>query len=137
MMKLNEKNSASGKQNELRETLNALRNVSGSFNPDAEPVKKILLYKIASYRIHNPKIIFEYHQQLLFHLAYPHGKELLNIAQHELSRMAAEAQAGFYGTNKQVKLQLTNTGIANTEINVSFSFHFVKWLDTEFPDTVS
>lgn len=137
MMKLNEKNPGAGKLNELRETLNALRNVSGSFNSDAEPVKKTLLHKIASCKIHNPKIIFEYHQLLLFHLAYPQSKELLNTAQHELNRMAAEAQAGFYGTNKLVKLQLTNTGIANTQINVSFSFHFVKWLVTEFREAIS
>src|SRR4029078_7416535 len=43
----------------------------------------------------------------------------------------------FDGKNKRKKTQLTNTGIANTGLNVSFSFDLVKWLEDKFQNDVS
>jgi len=121
---------------ELEELLKSLRSVCNTFEDEASMKKKKILQEIASVKLNHPKTLLEYHQLLLFLSAYPQNKELLTLTEKELKRAALSAKELFEGKNERRRTQLVNTGIANTQLNVSFSFHFVNWLLEEFHDDV-
>jgi len=121
---------------EPEEQLKSLRSISNVFDDDALAKKKKLIREVSLQKLRQPKKLFEYHQLLLFLCAYPQSKDVLTIAEAELRRVAISAKKIFDEKNERLRTQLVNTGIANTQVNVSFSFHFVKWLLLSFPDDV-
>ncbi|HYV94379.1 MAG TPA: hypothetical protein VE978_21585 [Chitinophagales bacterium] len=126
----------SSSQFELKKQLQSLRSICNVFDEQALMKKKQLLSEISLSKLNQPKKLFEYHQLLLFLSAYPQSKELLLLAEKELHRVAASAKEIFDGKNERLRTQLVNTGIANTQLNISFSFHFVNWLLEEFHEDV-
>jgi len=121
-------------QFELKDQLKSLRDCCNTFDSDALVRKKHILNEIASLKINHPILLVEYHQLLLFLCTHPQSKELLMLAEKELQRIATSAKEIFEGKNERLRTQLMNTGIAGTQLNVSFSFHFVRWLIEAFRD---
>lgn len=114
-----------------------LRDLGGRFGEDWEERKMDLLQQMTTLKINDVKTLIEYHDCLLFYLAYPENKELMQFALGELHRTAAVARDMFNGKNVSKRIQLTGTGIAFTQLNVAFSFNLVEWLVNRFPRSVS
>lgn len=136
MLKQKGKLSALLKKDRAGESIKFLRSVCNRFDDAAEKEIEKLLQVLASAGFNNSKLILEYHQLLLFLCAYPRSKNSLLLAEKELCRLATLAKEIYVGKNEGRRRQLENAGIANTQLNVSFSFHLVKWLLEEFHDDV-
>lgn len=85
--------------------------------------------------ITRPRVLVEYHDLLLFLLAFPPGKADHDRARSELDRIAALA-ARMADRNAAHRHALTNTGIAGTPTYAPFSIDLARWLITEFPGEV-
>lgn len=135
MQRPRERKAATGR-NVAAKKIKSLRSVCSRFDDNAELEIEGLLRQLASIRVKHSKLILEYHQLLLFLSAYPQNKSLFQLAESELNRVEALVREVFTGKNESLRRQLINTGIANTELNVSFSFHLVNWLVEEFQKDV-
>ena len=136
MTRKREKYSTEITQKNFGGKMKLLSAVCNSFDKVAERKKSKLLQSFASFKSNHPGTLIEYHQLLLFLCAYPQSKNILTLAKKELQRVATVTKEIFEGKNERLREQLVNTGIANTQINASFSFHLVKWLQAAFTDDV-
>src|SRR5580765_7372033 len=78
-----------------KEEVIRLRNRSNRFGHEWTTAKKQLIEQIAGKTISEASVLIAYHDCLLFLLAYPENRELLDLAQEELQRVAAYATAVF------------------------------------------
>ncbi|MBA2422334.1 MAG: hypothetical protein H0V61_03830 [Chitinophagales bacterium] len=114
-----------------------LRLASNHFGGDSAQMKIELLKKAAHFNISNIKFHVQYHDCLLFLLAYAENKKLFDLANAELLRVAAITRQYSERKNERLQIQLTGTGMAFTQVNVAFSFDMAKWLANSFPHDVS
>jgi hypothetical protein len=99
--------------------------------------KKQLLEQAARSDISKIKLLIDYHNCLLFLLAYPESKELFDLADAELLRVASITRKYSVGKNERLQFQLTGTGLVHTPVNVAFSLDMAKWLADKYPGHVS
>ncbi|MBA2407595.1 MAG: hypothetical protein H0V65_06340 [Chitinophagales bacterium] len=114
-----------------------LRKVSNRYGGEWILKKKQLLKQAAQSEISSVKYLVEYHDCLLFLLAYPESRELFDLAESELLRVAAINRKYFERKNERLQMQLAGTGMAFTPVNVAFSFDIAKWLADRYPAYVS
>jgi len=122
---------------QLKKKLETLRKKAHQFGTEEVKSKMQLLKKLSEFSITDPSMLVRYHNMLLFILAYPENRIIHRWALRELSRVAQSITRIYTGKNRKKKTQLTNSGIANSMLNVSFSFEMVKWLQEKFPDHIS
>jgi hypothetical protein len=118
-------------------TLQLLEKSLYSFSNEETARKEKLLEQLSSFSLSRPAILLRYHRCLLFLSAHPGSKKMLAQAAGELKRVAEATTEIFDGKNEAKKNSLTNTGLAGSVLNVSFSFEMVKWLVKQFPGQVS
>lgn len=88
--------------------------------------KKTALNNLTGCRLTPTKSLITYHDLLLFIVAFPPNKEILSIAELELSRISTFVRK----LPLDVKKILTNSGLPFISATSSFSFDFVSWLQT-------
>jgi hypothetical protein len=115
------------------EWVKELRALSNRFGSEWTGKKLETLQQAAACRIEEVKVLIDYHDCLLFLLAYPENAELYTITNSELQRTAAVAQSIFEDSSVRKQLQLTNSGLTGTKINVAFSFSMIEWLVNTYP----
>src|SRR5690349_18233184 len=125
------------RKNGENKNITQLKSILHHFGEEAAREKERLLDKISSSSLSDAKDIISYYDCLLFLLVHPENKTLFSIAKKELKRVGDTVKEVFNGTNERKKTQLTNTGVANTKLNVSFSFDLVKWLEEKFQNDIS
>ena len=98
--------------------------------------KSELLELISKCEIKPVSALKQYHNLLLFLMAYPENETLLKKAQAELNRLKdALDRIGMQGTRRE-KLSLDGSGFSYTTLTARFSFELVKWLAEQFPNQV-
>ncbi|MBA3648241.1 MAG: hypothetical protein H0W62_06765 [Chitinophagales bacterium] len=109
-----------------------IRAASAYFGNHHTDEKKQLLLQAGKCKIKNVSTLVAYHDCLLFLLAYPETKELLHMARNELLRVGMVSKKFSSGVNKRNSIQLVNTGVVWSKIQVSFSYDLIKWLIHEY-----
>ncbi|MEP7128979.1 MAG: hypothetical protein ABI729_08930 [Chitinophagales bacterium] len=114
-----------------------LRSISNRFGKEWTTQKEYLLKEISSKPFIEMQVLVAYHDCLLFLLAYPENKILLQLTTRELDRIAGIARSIFEKGNERNQKQLSGTGIAFTPVNVAFGYELTAWLAHQFPEQVS
>lgn len=114
--------------------VNQLRAIVNHYGSDWITSKKKLLQILSQESMKDVPALLEYHDCLLFLLAYPENKELYNAARQELVRIANQVRELMLGKNAGIHSRLSGTGIVWTTQHVAFSFNMAKWLVTRYPD---
>jgi hypothetical protein len=117
--------------------VSGLREIANSFGSPYTENKKELLLQFSAQAIRDGKVLKEYHDCLLFLVAYPENKELLDLTNKELERVSEIASNIMKGRNSLFKKQLFGTGIVHSQLQAAFTFDLVKWLVTEYPGQVN
>lgn len=107
-----------------------LKQVVFLFNEDSAKLKQQALLKCVAAKIEGANTIKQYHDALLFLLAYPENENLQSLAVNEMKRLA-ERIKNLSGSQHE-KLDLS--GLAFTNTHGGFSISLIKWLLKEFPD---
>jgi hypothetical protein len=107
----------------------ALRAAAQRFGDDHRETKHERLLACAARAIAAPEVLLAYHDVLLFLLAYPESRELLDLAARELARVAAAARDG----TPRFRARLRQTGVAWSEVTADFSYPIVRWLCQRHP----
>ncbi|MBP9881883.1 MAG: hypothetical protein KBF32_00680 [Chitinophagales bacterium] len=119
------------------ESVRQLREAATCFNADWPALKLKLLKDISQKSINKVNVLIDYHDCLLFLLAYPETYELFALSKAELKRVSVVTKALFTEGNERIRHQLSGTGIANTPVHVTFGFELASWLVQRFPQQVS
>lgn len=96
--------------------------------------KSRLLDRCAARALDHPRCLVEYHDCLLFLLAYPEHARLLSAAERELARVALAARTIAERGSARERRRLCGTGIAWSEVSFGFSFEIARWLAQRYPD---
>lgn len=107
-----------------------LKQVVFLFNEDSAKLKEQALLKCSGVKINGANTIKQYHDALLFLLAYPENKNLKSLAESEMKRLAERITK--LPASQHEKLDLS--GLAFTNTHGGFSISLIKWLLKEFPD---
>ena len=110
-----------------------LKKTAHVFNETSAASKKSFLTGCAQQKLTDVKIICEYHDTLLFLLAYPENEELKDLAQGEMQRLGNSIKN--LSDSKKEKLDLS--GLAFTNTHGGFSISLIKWLLKEYPGQAS
>lgn len=104
------------------------------FKPSLSPKEKEqLLILFSDKELIHPGIIKAYHDLLLFNCAYPANQSILDICNVELKRLSAAVK----DLSSKKLFSLSGTGIAHTEFLCSFSFSFIQFLLSKYPNHIS
>jgi len=102
------------------------------FNENSAQVKWNHLNECAKMKFTSASAIKQYHDNLLFTLAYPENHALYNLAASEMLRLANFIQT----SSIALKEKLILSGIANTQTDGAFSLSLAKWLLNEYGNHV-
>ena len=105
-----------------------LKKTAHVFNETSAASKKSFLTGCAQQKLTDVKIIRDYHDTLLFLLAYPENEELKDLAQGEMQRLGNSVKN--LPDTKKEKLDLS--GLAFTNTHGGFSISLIKWLLKEY-----
>ncbi|MEO8148933.1 MAG: hypothetical protein ABI723_14905 [Bacteroidia bacterium] len=117
--------------------VHTLEKICNRFGKQTINEKKKLLTDFPKVLVEKVTALKEYHDCLLFMLAYPENKELYQITFLELQRLVGAVKNISEGNNETKKLQLSASGISNSTITAGFSFDLVKWMTETFPENIS
>ena len=106
-----------------------IRNHYGS-NYSEEKLK--ILNELSSQKLRSKKLLLEYHDVLLFLIAYPDNNSVYNNAIHSLQQLQL-----YIHSKEKLKDNLYNSGITHTNLCAAFSFEIVKWFRKKYPDHIS
>jgi hypothetical protein len=120
----------------FKEKLQSLQAVAHRFDTDSTLSKEMFLEDLSKLSPHKPSLLLKYHQLLLLLSAYPGSKKILSVAHQELLRISGISKEIIEGKNQEQRIQLINSGMPDGQLNVCFSFYFIKWLVTEFNSDV-
>lgn len=110
-----------------------LQSVLGTFNETSSRDKLNCLSKCSLVKLTSPKIIKRYHDQLLFILAYCEDQALLRVASEEMNRLCDSV----IHLGDEKREYLSNSGIAFSKIQGTYSFTLMQWMVQQFPEDVS
>lgn len=96
--------------------------------------KSSLLDRCAARTLDDARCLVDYHDCLLFLLAYPERAKLLAAAERELARVAGAARTIAQCGNVRERARLGGTGIAWSAVSYAFSFEITRWLANEYPE---
>lgn len=94
-----------------------------------------LLSALRSKKIKHAGQVRGYHDELLYLLAFPDSREVRTVVTQELERLVLELQS-LCGEDKAFELQLIDSGILNTSVDVSLSVDFLRWVLERYPTDV-
>ncbi len=106
-----------------------LKQVNFLFNEDSAKLKEQALLKCSGVKISGANAIKQYHDALLFLLAYPENENLKSLAESEMKSLAERIKK--LPASQREKLDLS--GLAFTNTHGGFSISLIKWLLKEFP----
>lgn len=97
------------------------------------PLQKQVLQTCSTLAVSSPAILKEYHDALLFVLAFPMDEETRQFAYTELKRLSVltETKKGFYWQHA-----LTGSGLPGTSLRCQYSRDLVRWLLDTCPDEI-
>jgi hypothetical protein len=95
--------------------------------------KKQIIEKLKSSSIRSAAQLLEYHETLLFLVAYPETKEISKLVESELKRLFHTLSSG--GVRPIPSLE--DSGLAGTSLRLHLGFDILCWLIREFPDDVN
>lgn len=113
-----------------------LRHAATQFGAGTDDLKEKYLKAGAGRSIDNPAVLIEYHDCLLFMLAYPANHNLYALTEEEMKRVAAVCKSIAYGNNYNKKTRIIGTGLPHTTISSSYSIDIVRWLVTSYGNAV-
>src|SRR5512137_3163228 len=87
----------------------------------------------ASCAIADPAVLIAYHDCLLCLLAYPESRALRERTRAELKRVAGIARRIMASGPARARAKLANSGIAWTDVTISFGWDIARWLVERFP----
>ena len=87
----------------------------------------------ASCAIADPAVLIAYHDCLLCLLAYPESRSLRDVTRAELKRVAGAARGIMAAGPARARAKLANSGIAWTDVTISFGWDIARWLVERFP----
>jgi len=99
----------------------------------AAATKAARLRACAAGVIEDAGVLLEYHDCLLFLLAYPETAALHAAATRELARAATAARHLNERGAARARARLANTGVAWTPTTIAFGYDIVRWLVREHP----
>ncbi len=114
-----------------------LRAISNGFGGTFSQQKKQFLQSFSKQVISDSTTLKQYHDCLLFLIAYPENVELLALAESELKRVGEAAKQIANGKSGLKQKQLFGSGIIHTKLQAAFTFDLVKWLANTYPKSVS
>lgn len=120
--------------NRAGQNLESLRAARSRFGRGWPRRKLELLAHCADLQLTNPRILRDYHELLLFVVAYPDDHRILSVAEAELQRVARAAHS-LAATERSAEA-LRDSGIFGTAIESAFSIDMVAWLVRRFPHDV-
>ena len=104
-----------------------LRAISNGFGGVFTKQKKQFLQHFSKQAINDSTTLKQYHDCLLFLIAYPETSELLALAESELKRVGEAAKQIANGKSGLKQKQLFGRGIIHTKLQAAFTFDLVKW----------
>jgi hypothetical protein len=110
----------------------ALRAAAGRFGGDAAAEKTSLLARCAACALTDAAALVEYHDALLFLLAYPETPALRAAAQRELERVAVAAPT-LTSATARARRALAGSGLPGSATSATFSLDIARWLVTRHP----
>lgn len=126
--------------------LNELTGLRTSFGPELNNVKLNLLGSIEKQKQFTVKQLMNYHELLLFIMAYPDSKEIYQTAVKELKRISGILQKQV--SQKHQSIRFKESGMAFTEVSMPPSIKGSEWIidtlkndvtpvpDSEFTDKI-
>ena len=108
----------------FKNTLGLLKAVYHKFDEESNVRKSSLLKEISVMNIPLNRSLTDYYSLLLFMCAHPQDKELLQLAENELKRLATILKNA--GRIKQQ--QFVNSGLPHTAVVSTFSQDLLKWM---------
>ncbi len=118
---------------ETKDIIKELRSSVHLFGPDSAEHKLRLLNECSKRTLSSIKDFTDYHDAILFLLAYPENAELRTLAQNEMFRLSHAVKN--LSDSKKEKLDLSGLAFSNT--HGGFSISIIKWLLNEYPGQVS
>jgi len=98
---------------------------------DAALAKSMHLRACAAGAIEDASVLLDYHDCLLFLLAYPESATLHRAASRELERVAVAARQMLERGKARERAKLANTGVAWAPMTIAFGYEVVRWLARE------
>lgn len=109
-----------------------LKLISTSFGENSETLKLTLLKTCSFTKKPSLTQILDYHNALLFLLAYPETQGLKKAASHALEKLYTLVKK----LPKTQRIRLERTGLPYTNTQGHYSFALVKWLINKYPNRV-
>ncbi len=106
--------------------LGELTNLRTSFGPEFSDRKQSLLQTLTKFRKPNIKQLMQYHELLLFMMAYPDSLEVYQTTIKELHRISKVLRT--VSLNKNAATRIEETGMAHTSVTVPPSLNGCEWL---------
>ncbi len=100
-----------------------LYSIRNHYGNEAAGEKIRMLNDISNQHLKRKKAVQQYHDCLLFLIAYPDSKTIYYTAIQSLQQLHLHIQS-----NEKLKNSLYNSGITHSTICAAFSFEIVKWL---------
>ena len=116
------------KSGQLIQQLFSIRNQYGK---DQTARKRGLLKSLAGCNFSSKKELLQYHDLLLFLIAYPDNTTIYRYANEQLKHLSLHIQL-----QVRIKERLYNSGITSSSLCSSFSFDMVKWMRICNPEDI-
>jgi len=110
-----------------------LRSLALRFGGTHGADKQRALDAAASCAIVDPVVLIAYHDCLLCLLAYPESRSLRHMTRAELKRVAGVARDIMRSGPARARAKLANSGLAWTDVTISFGWDIARWLVERFP----
>jgi hypothetical protein len=110
-----------------------LRATLSAFGPGTRAARRAALADARSRPLADAKALVDYHDLMLFVLAYPASRDEHARAHAELARVARLARAIAERGRAADRRALAGTGIAWSEVRAAFGLAFARWLVRRWP----
>lgn len=117
--------------------VNELISLKADFSDAAISKKQHVLKQLSGVTITDAALLKNYHECLLFLLAYPVNKNIYHLALHQLEDIKKESENIFSGYAPKKQTLLNGTGIYASELVCAFSYDICNWLCHTFGNSIS
>ena len=107
-------------------TLKKLKAVINKFDSESLAVQQHALKELSGSKLLVNKALLEYHECLLFMCAHPNNKQVLDLVEKELKRIALFLKK----SSKTASTFFENEGLPYSNTVTRFTPDFLKWLST-------
>lgn len=117
--------------------IDQLISLKGSFSVRATSQKQVLLKQLSGTAITDVNLLKNYHDCLLFILAYPGNKENYGLALQQLQNIQEVTEKIFNSHLPKKQHALNGSGICSSELVCAFSYDISLWLYNTFGNSIS